>query len=162
MAETGPQNQNSSNQHTLDEVAILPAGWKDLRQVHNLERSCFGKDAWPWVDLLAALTFPETVRYKAVLDDQLVGFIVGDRRNSRRTGWIATVGVHPQFRRRGIAKQLMAKVEQAMALPRVRLTLRESNRAAQALYEQLGYALVDRWKKYYRDGEDGLVMEKFL
>lgn len=144
------------------DLEILPAGWKDLRPVHNLERLCFGRDAWPWIDLLAALTFPETVRFKAVLGDQIVGFIVGDRRNSRRTGWIATVSVHPDFRRRGVAKRLMAETEQAMGLPRVRLTLRVSNQVARALYEQLGYVQIDQWQKYYSDGEDGLVMEKLV
>lgn len=150
-------------QHALNQdVDILPAGWRDLRQVQTLERLCFGRDAWPWFDLLAALTFPEAVRFKALLDEQVVGFIVGDRRNSRRTGWIATIGVHPDYRRRGIAKRLMAEAEAAMGLPRVRLTLRVSNTAALTLYEELGYVQVDRWKKYYSDGEDGLVMEKWL
>ena len=162
MSQIESGSQSMTNFRSKGEIVIMPAGWKDLRQVHSLEKECFGKDAWPWIDLLAALTFPETVRYKAVVDELVVGFIVGDRRTSRQTGWIATVGVHPDFRRRGIAKILMAKAEDAIALPRMRLTLRASNRAALALYQQLGYTLVDRWEKYYADGEDGLVMEKML
>ena len=37
-----------------------------------------------------------------------------------------------------------------------------SNDAAIALYKKAGYRTVDLWKKYYSDGEDGLVMEKIL
>jgi ribosomal protein S18 acetylase RimI-like enzyme len=44
----------------------------------------------------------------------------------------------------------------------MKLTVRMSNQGAIALYEQEGYRSVDIWKKYYNDGEDGLVMEKIL
>ncbi|MGD8605067.1 MAG: N-acetyltransferase [Anaerolineales bacterium] len=162
MTQPPPHSQPTSADHVTDQVIIQPAGWRDLLEVHSLEKECFKQDAWPWFDLLAALTFPETVRFKAILNDQVVGFIVGDRRNSRQTGWIATVGVHPDYRRRGIARRLMTEAEEAMGLPRVRLTLRASNQAALTLYQQLGYSLVDSWGKYYADGEDGLVMEKRL
>jgi ribosomal protein S18 acetylase RimI-like enzyme len=37
-----------------------------------------------------------------------------------------------------------------------------SNEPAIALYEKEGYRSVDIWKRYYNDGEDGLVMEKKL
>jgi ribosomal-protein-alanine N-acetyltransferase len=162
MSRIESESQPKTSSRSKNAVVILPAGWKDLMQVHSLEKECFGQDAWPWFDVLAALTFPETVRFKALVDEQVVGFIVGDRRSSRRTGWIATVGVHPDFRRRGIAKMLMSEAEESMGLPRVRLTLRASNHPALDLYQQLGYSIVDRWEKYYSDGEDGLVMEKHL
>jgi ribosomal-protein-alanine N-acetyltransferase len=42
------------------------------------------------------------------------------------------------------------------------LTVRLSNRAALALYESEGYKTIDLWKKYYRDGEDAVVMQKEL
>ena len=42
----------------------------------------------------------------------------------------------------------------------MKLTVRISNDAAISLYKKEGYRTVDIWKKYYNDGEDGLVMEK--
>ena len=45
-------------------------------------------------------------------------------------------------------------------MPRMKLTVRMSNEPAISLYEQEGYRSVDIWKRYYNDGEDGLVMEK--
>ena len=105
---------------------------------------------------------PETVRYVAVDVESVVGFVVGDRRRWDQVGWIATIGVHPEYRRKGIGKRLMVKCEQGLDVPRIRLTLRPSNAPARTLYESMGYREVDRWKRYYRGGEDGLVMEKSL
>ncbi len=45
-------------------------------------------------------------------------------------------------------------------MPRMRLTLRNSNEAAKRLYQNCGYVEVDVWTRYYTDGEDGVVMEK--
>jgi ribosomal protein S18 acetylase RimI-like enzyme len=128
--------------------------------VRELEKLCFGRDAWPWIDTLAALTFPQTVRLKAVADERVVGFIIGDRRRLKRTGWIASIGVHPDYRRRGIGRNLLEVCEDLLAMPRIRLSLRPSNEAALHLYQQTGYVRIDTWTRYYRNGEDAIVMEK--
>ncbi len=144
------------------EVKYEPASWRDLRDLVALERSCFGSDAWPWPEILAALTFPGTVTVKAHVGGQVVGFVFGDRRWGRGLGWIASIGVHPDFRGQGIGGRLLEICEQRMGLPRVRLVLRASNEAALGLYQKKGYGQVEVWAKYYSDGEDGLVMEKRL
>ncbi len=143
-------------------VVIEPATWRDLRVLQVLEKACFGREAWPWIDLLAALTLVETVRLKAEVSDRMVGFIIGDRRRHQGLGWIATLGVHPDYRRQGIGRQLLTLCEQQLSMRRVRLTLRQSNVAAFALYRGVGYREVDVWQRYYRDGEDGIVMEKVI
>jgi ribosomal protein S18 acetylase RimI-like enzyme len=143
-------------------VAVVPATWRDLRAVWELEKLCFPDDSWPWIDVLAALTFPETVRLKAMLEGQPAGFIVGDRRRHEGLGWIATIGVHPDRRRRGIAWRLLERCEIDLGMPRVRLTLRRSNLGARRLYDLAGYQQIDVWNRYYRNGEDGLVMEKVM
>lgn len=139
---------------------IHTASWRDLREIVKLERRCFGRDSWPWLEVLAALTFPRTRRLKAVHNGRIVGFVIGDRKP--RMGWIASIGVHPDYRRRGVGRQLMDACEQALGTDRVRLSLRTSNTAALRLYQELGYQQVDVWPKYYRDGEDGLVMERVV
>jgi ribosomal-protein-alanine N-acetyltransferase len=143
-----------------NEVEVRVASWRDLRPVLRLEKACFREDAWPWVDVLAALTFPGTVRYVAKVREHIIGFVVGDRREHRGVGWVATLGVHPDFRRSGIGTRLLNICETGLATPRVRLNLRPSNVPAFLLYRRQGYVEIDRWKRYYRDGEDGLVMER--
>lgn len=143
-------------------VEILPASLRDLISLRKLEKICFPLDAWPLLDMIGALSFPNVVRYKAVEGDAMVGFIAGEVRGPTRTGWIATLCVHPDYRRRGIAQELLHLAEEEMHQPRVRLTVRESNHAAITLYRVNGYQEVNRWRSYYNGGEDGIVMEKLL
>jgi len=142
------------------EVSLLPATWRDFRSIYTLEKICFQRDAWPWIDVLAALTFPETVRIKAILQDQVVGFVFGDRRRWQKVGWVASIGVHPDLRRKGIGHLLLEACEREIGTPRIRLALRPSNLGAKQLYLKAGYDEVDHWKHYYANGEDALIMEK--
>jgi ribosomal protein S18 acetylase RimI-like enzyme len=48
----------------------------------------------------------------AFIDGKLVGVCVGS--DDGRKGWINRLTVHPDFRRRGIAKQLLAETERAL------------------------------------------------
>jgi ribosomal-protein-alanine N-acetyltransferase len=75
---------------------------------------------------------------------------------------ITTFGVHPEWRRQGIGRQLLLNlVDLANALHARRMTLevRVSNEPAQALYRSFGFDIVGRRPRYYTDdGEDALVM----
>ena len=143
-------------------MEIQTASFRDLGALRRLERACFEKDAWPLLDLIAVLTWPEVIRLKAVEHSELLGFVAGDPRPSQAATWIATIGVHPRYQRRGIGTALLRACEAKSKLPRMKLTVRLSNQAAILLYEKEGYRSVDIWKRYYNDGEDGLVMEKAL
>jgi ribosomal-protein-alanine N-acetyltransferase len=89
-----------------------------------------------------------------------VGFVIGDRRRRKGTGWVASIGVHPDYRGKGIGKILLAACEDELATSRFRLVLRPSNTAAKYMYLHAGYREVDLWRRYYSNGEDGLIMEK--
>jgi ribosomal-protein-alanine N-acetyltransferase len=140
---------------------IQTANWRDFSQLYHLERICFSsKDYWPFWDLLGVLTLPDLVRLKAVVGTTMVGFIGGERDTRHNWGWVTTLSVLPDFRRRGIAQALLSRCEDELGMPAVRLSVRASNQAAVNLYSGAGYDLVDRWQKYYVGGEDGLVFEK--
>ena len=141
-------------------MKILPANLRDLGQLRHVEQTCFPKDAWPLLDLVAVLTFPEVVRLKAEVDGRMAGFIAGDPRRSEGMAWIATLGVLPEYRRQGIARLLLLECEQRLNSPRLRLCVRLENTPAIQLYEKEGYQRVGTWTKYYNDGGDALVMEK--
>jgi ribosomal-protein-alanine N-acetyltransferase len=143
-------------------MEIQTASLRDLSALRRLEHVCFEKDAWPLLDLIAVLTWPDVVKLKAVEDSEMVGFVAGDPRPSEGASWIATIGVDPRYQRRGIGRALLRAAEERSKLPRMKLTVRMSNQAAISLYEKEGYRSVDIWKRYYNDGEDGLVMEKAL
>ena len=142
------------------QVSIEPAHWRDLNSLRTLEKACFPRDAWPILDLVGVLAFPGVVRFKAVCNGQMVGFVAGDVRRWEGMAWIATLGVLPEFRGRGIAAALLKACEAAISLTIIRLCVRPSNEAAIRLYERFGYHKVGEWSNYYQDGEAALVMEK--
>jgi ribosomal-protein-alanine N-acetyltransferase len=75
---------------------------------------------------------------------------------------IATIAVHPDFRRQGIARLLLQTGMQAAYAERSRifyLEVRAANLAAQQMYLDFGFTVVGRRAKYYKDnGEDALLM----
>jgi ribosomal-protein-alanine N-acetyltransferase len=143
-------------------MEIQPASLRDLGSLRRLESVGFEKDAWSVFDLVAVLSWSDVIRLKAVVDDEMIGFIAGDPRPAQNTGWIATIVVDPRYQGRGIGTALLRACEERMSFPRVRLTVRISNDKAISLYKTEGYRTIDIWKRYYNDGEDGLVMEKIL
>jgi N-alpha-acetyltransferase 10/11 len=141
-------------------MKIISASLLDLGALNRLERACFDADAWPLLDLIAVLTYVDVVRLKAVEEGEMIGFVAGDPRPSEGLSWIATIGVAPAYRRRGIGRMLLRACESRLKTPRVRLSVRASNDGAIRLYEQEGYSRADVWQSYYRDGEAAIVMEK--
>jgi ribosomal protein S18 acetylase RimI-like enzyme len=146
----------------IPRMEIQTASLLDLTALRRLEHACFEKDAWPLLDLLAVLTWPEVIRLKAVEDGEMAGFIAGDPRSSKGEVWVATIGVDPRFQRRGVGRMLLRACEEQVKLPRMKLSVRTSNHQAISLYEKEGYRMVDLWRNYYSDDEDALVMEKVL
>ncbi|MCB9134907.1 MAG: GNAT family N-acetyltransferase [Anaerolineales bacterium] len=143
-------------------IEIVPANWRDTFALHQLEKICFPLDSWPLFDIIAALTFPNMVRLKAVQNTHIVGFVLGDYRPSEDLAWIASLAVHPDYRNRGIGGDLLRQCEAQLNVSQVRLSVRMSNGAAIKLYKNSGYHVTGNWPKYYKGGEDALVMEKQL
>ncbi|MCX6067904.1 MAG: ribosomal protein S18-alanine N-acetyltransferase [Chloroflexi bacterium] len=75
---------------------------------------------------------------------------------------IATIAVHPDFRRHGYGKALLKVGMDAAYAEGARiyhLEVRAGNLSAQKMYADFGYEIVGRRPKYYQDnGEDALLM----
>ena len=75
---------------------------------------------------------------------------------------VMNLATHPSHRRKGIARRLLNHaMEQSSHLDAANIVLevRTSNHAAQQLYRSMGFRVVGRRSKYYKDtGEDALVM----
>jgi ribosomal protein S18 acetylase RimI-like enzyme len=146
---------------SLDDTFLIErASWRDLNQVRYLEQACFPKDAWPLLDLISVLTFPNIVRLKATLEGKMIGFIAGDIRRDESLSWIATIGVLPEYRNQGIGHRLLEACEAELPTPNIRLCVRTTNTEAIRLYNKCGYTVIGRWARYYNDGEEATVMEK--
>ena len=78
---------------------------------------------------------------------------------------LADIAVSPKFRRRGLADEMLARLEgEALAAgaERVLLEVRVSNAPAMRLYLKRGYVGCGVRPRYYADGEDALIMQKRL
>lgn len=127
-----------------------------------LEQACF---AHPWTESMFSgdIESPLTIYQGVFSGDMLIAYMgmwcVADE------GQITNVAVHPDYRRLGLAKQLiqtfinLAKEKQLSSLT---LEVREHNAAAISLYETMGFGLVGRRKRYYEGKEDALLMTLFL
>jgi ribosomal-protein-alanine N-acetyltransferase len=94
------------------------------------------------------------------LDGKIVGMIVAwllvDEAH------IATISTHPDYRRQGIAGKLLTYALRYMSMEGAVssfLEVRETNHAAQEMYQKFGYDNVGRRRRYYKDtGEDAILM----
>ena len=96
---------------------------------YQFERMCVDMD----VDLRHSVV--------ATVDGREVGLALLSRRGLE--GWVSGVGVRPTYRRRGIARRMMAYVQkeaEAKGLRRLRLEVLQQNEGATRLYEQLGFS----------------------
>jgi [ribosomal protein S18]-alanine N-acetyltransferase len=141
-------------------VVVDPMRLEDVPAVHAIERLSF-RTPWPAYAFDQELRGNRLARYVvARAGDALVGFagvwlMVDDAH-------ITTFGVHPDWRRQGIGRQLLvnlAELSVAIGARRMTLEVRASNQAAQALYRGFGFEIVGRRPRYYTDdGEDALIM----
>ncbi|HEY0428903.1 MAG TPA: ribosomal protein S18-alanine N-acetyltransferase [Pyrinomonadaceae bacterium] len=145
---------------------VRPLTDKHLKEVLKLNLRCFKTgENYTKYTFNYLLSEPNCLSYRVVTaSEQMVGFIFV-MTNSDGTGHITTIGIAPEHRRRGLARQLLEHAEDALQKRRigiVMLEVRVSNLAAQNLYRDLNYSIVQRLNKYYNNGEDGFLMVKSL
>lgn len=82
-----------------------------------------------------------------------------------RYGHVSSLAVLPEYRRQGLAQQLLQQFHQHLIPQQCTfcgLHVRQSNRAAVLLYQRQGYIPAVTIPAYYEDGEDAYYMRKTL
>jgi ribosomal-protein-alanine N-acetyltransferase len=150
----------------LPPIVIRKMTEADLEAVHGLETMCF-PTPWPlksfryeleqntaarmWVAVL-----PSNGRHPERIVGMIVVWLLIDLTH------IATIAVHPDFRRQKIANRMICtalSATMAEGAESATLEVRASNHAAQHLYRRFGFQLVGRRPGYYQDnGEDAILM----
>lgn len=149
----------------MNQISIRPMRMDDLDSVMSIDGLSF---SMPWPESAyrhelrknpAAALWVAEIKHP-IGGDQVIGMIVVwlilDEAH------IATLAVHPDFRRKGVGAQLLeaALIEAKNRGAReAMLEVRASNYIAQALYKDYGFEVVHRRLRYYRDNnEDALLM----
>merc|ERR1711879_576000 len=112
--------------------------------------------------------WPECCAVAEAADGSIAGYIIGkvEGRGEDWHGHVSAISVAPEFRRTGVAKQLMDYLEEISATMHncyyVDLFVRGSNKAAIAMYEKFGYVVYRTVVGYYSGEEDAYDMRKPL
>lgn len=141
-------------------VSVRPAKSLDFERVYEIECACFSS---PWLKELFRDDFernPDSLWWVAIRDREIIGFAGLWRQYDEIH--IINVCVLEKYRKQGAGSQLVAEMIQKAEQDSARLMLlevRESNIAAQKLYEGFGFKNMYIRKKYYQDNdEDAIVM----
>lgn len=135
----------------------------NLMKVVQLEKLCFGLDAWS-EKLLSEEIGKENKHYFVLTEgEEILGY--GGFAKVLDEGHIMNIAVSPLHRRKGIGSYILDLfVAEATNLGINSLTLevRASNEAARKLYEKSGFVLSGKRTGYYHDKEDGCIYWKYL
>ena len=113
-------------------------------------------------------TWPEYFKVQESPSGRIMGYVMGksEGRGELWHGHVTAVTVAPEYRRLGLAKQLMGSLEDTSQYVYnanfVDLFVRQSNDLAIGMYEKLGYSTYRRVLGYYSGEEDALDMRKAL
>ena len=145
---------------SLVDATVRRAERADLLEVLRIERACFS-DPWPY-DAFEGLV-DEPAFLVAEREGAVVGFVVADAtpNHGRDIGHVKDLAVHPDARGEGVGRALLRSALarlRSVGVAIVRLEVRESNAAARSLYADEGFEPMRRATRYYRDGEDAIVL----
>ena len=144
-------------------IKIVPMNADHLEELEKLERLCFSR---PWSRKMLAEDLENQCAAFLVAQDGDTGKVVGyaGLLVVADEGYITNVAVFPEYRRRGVAAQLLSVFEnfaRGSHLAFLTLEVRPSNTAAIALYESFGFQQAGRRKNYYDlPKEDALILTK--
>ena len=109
----------------------------------------FCKNTFSWGDYIADVwdSWNSKERLYVVEED---GTVVGvyNLAISEKQAWVEGMRVHPQYRRRGLGKNLLVHAESMAPFKTMRLIIESENHPSIKLVESMGYRLEDKWRLY--------------
>ncbi|WP_298750600.1 ribosomal protein S18-alanine N-acetyltransferase [uncultured Serinicoccus sp.] len=148
---------------------LRPATWRDIPGMLAVERAAFPDEPWDEAGLWAELASrPRRAYVVAAREGQqghegIEGYagldVAGDVAD------VMTLAVHPGSRGGGLGSSLLGRLHdlaRGAGATSVLLEVRSGNEVARRLYAAHGYGLVRTRERYYRSGEDALVLRKEL
>ncbi len=118
-------------------------------------------DPWSAAQFADELAAPAARVYLAQRGSEPAGYLAA--RRAADVLEILSLAVAPASRRSGVGLALYTTAERAEAgLAAVQLEMRESNAAARAFYQRLGFRSRGRRARYYANGEAAILMDRPL
>ena len=143
----------------MDSFKVRSATKRDLPAIYAIEDDSFS-DPYPH-NLLTRLLREYSTSFLVAEADSgiIVGYCVASREND--SAHLLSVGVLPQYRRQGIGTALIEALIQCFAslVRKLMLEVKQGNRGAIRLYEDLGFSRVGLVENYYTDGSSAVKMQ---
>jgi ribosomal-protein-alanine N-acetyltransferase len=101
----------------------------------------------------------------AEADGEIAGFILLEVRSRKKTATMITLDVRAEYRRRGVATELLSATEEILGKHKIRryeLQVDVQNSAAIELYKKHGFETICTLKNYYANAHDAYFMVKRL
>ena len=141
---------------------IRVASEADLENIMQIEKACFGNDAWSKSNMKSELLAPHTTYVVAEESDSLIGYAGLSKLASSTSSDIQTIAVSESHRGLGVGRELMESLldfAREQKAKEVFLEVREDKPTPQKLYASLGFSAIDRRENYYQpDGVAAIVM----
>lgn len=132
-------------------------------QLSKLDKLCVGADGWSADSFRSEAEKNSGVVLYAAQNTRIIGLVCGCFGADQAD--ITSVAVAPEFRRQGIAENLIQQFIRCLPdiTESIFLEVRKSNTAAIALYRKLGFEHVFIRKRFYSfPEEDAVIMKKDL
>jgi len=153
-----------------DDLELRTFEERDMDEVMEIEKACF-PDPIPRDEFLAFKSKSADSFVVALEGNCVVGYVILEPRNGQ--GHLVSIGVDPSYRKKGIGEALLSESIHRYAgkrgiMGRVKgkkmyVEVRPSNKASIALARKLLFKETGRVKRrFYPDGEDGIVMERVI
>jgi ribosomal-protein-alanine N-acetyltransferase len=141
--------EHDQEAHQCAQLMVNSEPWITLRRTYD--------------DSVKLLKDPSRESYVAIIDEQVVGFIILVMQGPFR-GYIQTVGVLPEHRSHGIGRRLVKFAEGRIfrEAPNVFLCVSSFNTRAQAFYDKLGYEVVGELKEFIVPGHSEILLRKTM
>jgi ribosomal-protein-alanine N-acetyltransferase len=133
---------------------------RDMAEVLEIERQSF---EFPWFeeDFIRCLRQRNCIGMVAEQGERVVGFMIYELHKTRLH--ILNFAVAPEFRRRGVGRQMVDKLLcklSSQRRTRITLEVRETNLPAQLFFKSSGFRAVTVLRAYYEDSpEDAYLMQ---
>jgi len=146
-------------------VKLRTASASDLENIEIIEKGSFDRERYQKEVLKLLLTGEDFMTIVAEENDLVVGYATVFCRRGCDSARIVSIAVLPDFRRRGIAEELLAGIEEcasAASAERLVLEVAQANVPAINLYLRHGFAVMYELPDYYGPEKGAFYMEKAL
>lgn len=130
----------------------------DLLEIEKISNQRFGNESWVKAQFESSYSLGSSIFLVAFEKEKLVSFLIGqDTVDSINILLLAT---EKEFEKKGFAGALVKELAEKFKGKKLWLEVKEGNNRAIKFYQKNGFKPVYTRKKYYKDGENAIILER--